>query len=227
MSWSAASIHVLDFEGSRHSGIVEFGVATLTNGKVIAARSRLCAPASPVPAAETAVHGIADADITDAAPFTLEHDFFAQLRLTGPLAAHHAPVERGLLRRIWPLPPASPDFAAVNPGAAPRLSDWGPWLDTRRIYERLYPGLPNYQLMDLVQTFALNDQLSNLASLHCPANRRRPHCALYDALAAALLLARLTTEPTIAAAPLSWLFEQSVTPDERDAFRQGGLALDN
>jgi len=227
MSWSATTIHVLDFEGSRRSGIVEYGVATLTRGEITAVHTRICAPAGPVPVAESALHGIADADLAGAAPFSAERDFFAQLRQSGPLAAHHAPVEKGLLRRTWPVPPASPDFTAANPAFAPRLTDWGPWLDTRRIYERLYPALPNYQLMDLIQSFALNERLSAAAANYCPANRRRPHCALFDALAAAFLLARLAEEPTLAAAPLAWLFEQSVSPDAGGALRQGGLALED
>jgi len=173
MSWAAASIHVLDFEGGRSSGIVEYGVATLSNGAITATYTRICAPAGPVTAAESALHGIAEADAARAAPFATERELFVALRQTGPFAAHHAPVERGLLRHTWPVPMASPDFSAPDPATAPRLADWGPWLDTRRIYERLYPGLPNYQLIDLIKTFALTDELASLAAARCAANRRQ------------------------------------------------------
>jgi DNA polymerase III epsilon subunit-like protein len=226
MSWSATAIHVLDFEGGRRSGIVEFGVATLLDGRITATHSRLCAPAGPVTPAESAVHGIAEADAARAEPFSAEQELFVNLRQTGPLAAHHAPVERNLLRHTWPVPPASPDFAASQPATAPRLAEWGPWLDTRRIYEHLYPGLPNYQLSELIKIFALTDELSALADAHCAPHRRRPHCALFDALAAALLLARLQREPAVAAAPLAWLFAQSISPEESRHLAQGQFPLE-
>jgi DNA polymerase III epsilon subunit-like protein len=226
MSWPATSIHVLDFEGGRRSGIVEFGVVTLLNGQFTATHSRLCAPAGPVTAAESALHGITEADATRAAPFSIEQELFFALRQTGPFAAHHAPVERGMLRHTWPVPPASPDFAAANPATAPRVADWGPWLDTRRIYERLYPGLSNYQLGDLIKTFALVGELSALAATYCAPNRRRPHCALFDALAAALLLVHLMREPATAPAPLAWLMAQSVSPEEGADFLQSQIPLE-
>ncbi len=139
MSWPAATIHVLDFEGGRRSGIVEYGVATLANGSIVAAHTRLCAPAGPVTAAESALHGITEIDAARAAPFSSERELFVGLRRSGRSPAHHASVEQSLLRHTWPVPTASPDFSARDPATAPRLSDWGPWLDTRRIYERLYP----------------------------------------------------------------------------------------
>ncbi len=225
MSWPSLPIHVLDFEGGRRSGVVEYGVATLHQGRIIATHTRLCAPAGPLAAAESAVHGLAEADIARAEPFAAEQALFARLRQTGLLAAHHAPIERALLRRTWPVPPAAPDFSAADPVAAPRLADWGPWLDTRRIYETLYPALASYQLMDLVQTFVLTGELAAAALRYCPNHRRRPHCALYDALAAALLLNRLAREPNVAGAPISWLLAQSVTPEAAQPFNQGEFPL--
>ncbi len=226
MSWPTATIHVLDFEGGRRSGIIEFGVATLVDGQITDTHSRLCAPAGPVTPAESALHGIAEADAARAAPFSMEYELFVALRQTGPFAAHHAPVERGLLRHTWPVPPASPDFAAAAPTTSPRLADWGPWLDTRRIYEHLYPSLYNYQLIELIQAFALADELTVLAARHCAPSRRRPHCALFDALAAALLLTHLAREPAVAAAPLGWLLAQSVSPTAGADLSQGQFLIE-
>ncbi len=224
MPSTAATIHVLDFEGSRHSGVVEYGVVTLVGGQVQAVHTRLCAAAGSLDPAEAAVHGLRDSDLAGAAPFSADLARFASLRQTGPLAAHHAPVERSLLRRTWPVPPASPDYSASDPAAARRVADWGPWIDTRRLYEQLQPGRSNYQLMELVRDFALSTELAALATLHCPPGRNRPHCALYDALAAGLLLVRL---PEYASASLPWLLAQSAPPTAADALRQGALDFDD
>jgi len=178
MTWPATPIHVLDFEGSRRSGVVEYGVATLADGKIIATHTRICAPSGPVAAAECAVHGITETDAARTEPFSAEQALFAGLRQSGLFAAHHAPIEQALLRRAWPVPPASPDFAALKPAAAPRLADWGPWLDTRRIYENLHPTLPGYQLMELIQIFALTSELTVLAVRRWrifPPERIHPH----------------------------------------------------
>jgi DNA polymerase-3 subunit epsilon len=226
MSWIAATIHMLDFEGGRRSGVLEYGVATLSGGVVAATHTRLCAPSGPVDPAEAAVHGLREADTKDAAPFATDHELFAALRQSGPLAAHHAPVERALLRRAWPVPSAAPDFSAPDPASARRVADWGPWIDTRRLYERLRPGQPGYQLMELVRAGMLENELAALAAAHCPPRRRRPHCALFDALAAALLLAALARLPGMETASLAWLLAQSAPPSEETAMRQGALELD-
>jgi len=223
MSWLAATIHVLDFEGGRRTGVIEYGVATLREGTVAAVQTRLCAAAAPLTLAETAVHGLREVDTAGALPFAADHALFSDLRQSGPLAAHHAPVERALLRRVWPVPPAAPDFSAPQFTTAPRVSDWGPWLDTRRLYERLYPSQPGYQLMELVRAFSLEDELAALAARHCPVTRRRPHCALFDALGAALLIARLAREPALTEVSLGWLLSESAPPTEDEARRQGEL----
>jgi DNA polymerase-3 subunit epsilon len=223
--WFAATLHVLDFEGGRRSGIIEYGAVTLARGVVSATHTRLCAPFGSIDPAESAVHGIREADTQNLPPFSADHSLFASLRRAGPLAAHHAPVERSLLRRVWPVPPAAPDFSAPEPDAAPRVSDWGPWIDTRRLYERLYPNRPNYQLMDLIRDFSLEDELRALAASHCPERRCRPHCALYDALAAAQLLVNLSRQQSLSTASLPWLLAQSAPPPQETAMRQGSFEL--
>ena len=58
----------------------------------------------------------------------------------------------------------------------------------------------------------------------CPPARRRYHAALYDALAGALLLARLAKEPALRDRPLAWILAHStLDPEKRDAINQGNL----
>jgi DNA polymerase-3 subunit epsilon len=173
-----------------------------------------------VRAEDAAVHGLHEADTAAQAPFAADWDYFAGLRERGPLAAHFAGVENALLKAVWPYPRSSPDFA--RPGA--RIAEWGPWIDTGRLYAQLYPRLPSSRLEELVAACGLQAPLDNLAAVHCPPARRRYHAALYDALAGALLLARLADDPTAAAQPTAWLLEMStLDPEKRDALRQRDL----
>src|SRR5262249_54908662 len=127
-------------------------------------------------------------------PFTSEWELFAGLRERGPLAAHYAGVENALLKSVWPYPRRSPDFARLGG----HVIDWGPWIDTARIYGQLYPALESGRLEALVAAGGLQGELDAQAARHCPADRRGYHAALYDALAGALLLAALARDPQIA-----------------------------
>ena len=216
----ATPIHVIDFEGSRQSGIVEYGVVTLHGAQIVAAHTRLCAPSGTISALERRQHGISAAAAAAAEGFEVEWARFAALRASGPLCAHNAAVEDGLLRCVWAYPRNSPDF--INAGQC--TASWGPWLDTLHLYRRIYPQLESHKLADLIHQFDLQASLDEQAQLYCPRQRQRYHCALYDALASALLLRRLYQEPELSALSLRWLFLQSCANEaERDSIGQQTL----
>jgi DNA polymerase-3 subunit epsilon len=220
MVWTEQLIHFVDFEGSIASGILEYGVVTLRGKEVVSTQTRLCRAMGRIRAEDAAIHGIDAAAVAQHAPFTEDFEAFAQWRETGPLAAHFANAENTLVKSAWPYPRTSPDFA--RPGQA--VTDWGPWIDTGRLYPQLYPSLASAKLADVVVVFGLQGQLDELAERHCPPDRRRYHAALYDALAGALLLTRLAAEPSLAGQSCAWLMEMStLDADKRAALRQGGL----
>lgn len=212
-------IHVLDFEGNRDCGIVEYGVATLEGGVVTAAHTRICRARSEIRVEDVRIHGITFKDTQAREPFEDERALFFSLRKAGLLAAHSAGVERGLLKAVWPFPSYSPDF--IRPGS--EVADWGPWVDTCVLYQNLYPDLPEHKLGSLVEAFGLGDELAELAETHCPGGRRKAHCALYDALAAALLLLRLDREPAFAQMTLPWLLQHASPRAVADASAQEEL----
>lgn len=205
MHWKDAHIYVIDFEGTRESGVVEYGVVTLHGGQIQKTLTRLCQPQGEIRNADYRQHRIRRQDAEGCAPFSDEWECFASMRKRGPLAAHNASVEHGLLRAQWPHPRESPDF--ISSGR--QVADWGPWLDTCALYQRVYPDLPTHKLSTLVVTFELSERLDKLAQTYCPPKRRRAHCALFDALASALLLMRLEEEEGFEAMTLSWLMAQS------------------
>lgn len=218
--WTEQLIHFVDFEGSVASGILEYGVVSLRGAEIVATDTRLCRATGRVRVEDVAVHGIDAATAAEHAPFADEFERFARLRESGPLAAHFANAENTLIKSVWPYPRTSPDFA--RPGAT--TAEWGAWIDTGRLYPQFYPALTSAKLADVVAAFGLQPKLDELAAAHCPAERRHYHCALYDALAGALLLARLAEEPALAKRSCAWLLEMSTLDGgKRDAFRQGEL----
>ena len=220
MHWAGTPIHFIDFEGNRTSGILEFGVVTLVGGGIATTRTRRCAPTGRVAPEDTAVHGLEAAALAGEAPFRDEWEYFATLRSTGPLAAHFASAENSLLKSVWPYPRQAPDFA--RPGRS--ASEWGPWIDTGRLYPQRVPGTASHQLAQLVAAHGLQAELDGLAARHCPADRRRYHAALYDALAGALLLLGLLQRSECVGATIPWLLQMStLDPEKRGEMQQGGL----
>ncbi|MDR0902381.1 MAG: 3'-5' exonuclease [Opitutaceae bacterium] len=223
MRWTDTPIHFIDFEGSLASGILEFGVATLHGGRVVGAHTRLCRATGRVRAEDAEVHGLSEERVAHCAPFSDEFARFTALREGGPLAAHYAHVENSLIKSVWPYPRVSPDFSRreKKPGA---VIDWGPWIDTGRLYAEIFPGLDSGKLSRLTDALGLQGELDALAREHCPPERARYHAALYDALAAALLLLALGRREEFAGMSVPWLLQTSTaSPAKRDALRQGEL----
>jgi DNA polymerase-3 subunit epsilon len=104
------------------------------------------------------------------------------------------------------------------------VGEWGPWIDSARIYAQLYPGLESGRLESLVGACAVQAELDRLAAAHCPAGRARYHAALYDALAGALLLASLARHPQAASMTLTQILALStLDPRRRDSIVQREL----
>lgn len=178
-------VFVIDFEGSLKCGVVEYGVVTLEHGEIVTTESGLCRPDEAQVPRDVLLHGLRDDVLKDQPSFSTLREQFVRYRRDGLLAAHHASVENAFLCRYWHTVPSG--IEATH--AYPSLGSWGPWVDSRILYHRLY-GLADNGLMSLVREFELGPELETQALRHCPAQRRKPHCALYDALASALLLLR-------------------------------------
>jgi DNA polymerase III epsilon subunit-like protein len=220
VSWLEQPIFFVDFEGSRISGVLEYGVVTLLGGEVVDATTRLCRAHGPIRAEDTAVHGLREQNLAAMRPFADEWELFASFRERGPLAAHYAGVENSLLKSVWPYPRNSPDFA--RPGE--RVIDWGPWIDTARIYAQLYRQLDSGSLASLVAAIGAEVELQSLASRYCPSDRCHYHAALYDALAGAVLLGGLARDPRLRPLTVMQVLALSTLDGEkRDALQQREL----
>lgn len=216
MKWTDVPVHVIDFEGSARAGILEFGVVTLRGGEISDAHTRVCRPAGAIGAAEARVHGLAAPQLASAEPFASEWARFAGLRETGVLAAHFSATENSLLRAAWPCPRVSPDF--LRPGH--HLAEWGPWIDTGRLAVEARRGDAGAGLADVVRALELEAALEQAAGTWCPATRGRFHCALFDALACALVLQALARDAVGEPWSLARVLAASTADAERRAERQ-------
>ena len=220
MSWMETPVHVIDFEGNRQSGILEYGVVTLLHGKIVSTSTRLCSPKGRISAVDANVHGIREGDVRGCEAFSVEWDFFAKLRESGVLAGHFAATENGLLKSVWPYPRTSPDFLFPSR----EIADWAPWIDTGYIFKEMGLAEESAKLEDLVVKMGLIDSLDDLAKEYCPKDRVGFHSALYDAMATALLLLLIGKNEEGEAVSLGWMIEMSTAdPEKKEERRQGRL----
>ena len=201
-------IHIIDFEGSFNSGVLEWGTVTVFDSEIVSAQTRLCGTEKLIELSEIEQHGLHPTLLESCSPFEEDFEVFARWRESGPLCAHNALVEDRFLKQTWPYVRQVPDFSAHSKRA---VATWGPWLDTLQIYRRLYPDLENYKLQALVRTFALEDALDQQAKQYCPKARMQYHSALFDALATALLLQRLFSAKDFPECSLFQLFTLSAS----------------
>ncbi|MDX2188194.1 MAG: 3'-5' exonuclease [Opitutaceae bacterium] len=220
MLWSSLPIRMIDFEGSHASGIVEFGVVTLLGGAIVAAQGRVCRARGRIRPEDAAIHGLDESLVAHAAPFEEEFPKFSAWRQEGPFAAHFANAENSLIKTVWPYHRDAPDFS--SPGR--RTADWGPWVDTGRIYPEVFGESGRGSLQELISRFGLQRELDDIARIHCSTTRRRYHAALYDALGAALLLLALGRREEFRAMTLPWLLQTSTAgAARRQALQQGEI----
>lgn len=204
--WKALPVYMMDFEGSSTSGVVEYGVVRLHGGRITGVETGLCRPKGRIPTRDREVHGLGEEAVRGTAPFSERYERFVSLRREGIFAAHNRHAENLFLKDTWAVPASVPDWG----GDGTAVNTWGPWLDTLSLYRALYPGLESYGLGELTARFQAEEGLREAVSVHCPPERSRPHCALYDALASSLLLLRLEEEESLRGRmSLSWLLRLS------------------
>lgn len=88
-----------------------------------------------------------------------------------PLVAHNIGTEKKFLRKMAPMHPL------------------GPWVDTLVLVRRAWPKAPSHKLEDLIAGLRLESRVRAC----CPHGEA--HDALYDAVACAVLLEYLLTQP--------------------------------
>jgi hypothetical protein len=173
-------MHVIDFEGNRAYGILEYGLVTLQNNAITDVISANCCKNLSQPVSHFTEHSRFHSNCIGV-NFEKHLPLFIQKRMTGFFCAHGNAVEDRLLRQYCPTPGTTITEWINN-------FSWGPWIDTHRLYRKYYPAAKHYKLAELVRYFNLEMQLENLAQGQSVGEKLTFHRAPYDALATALLL---------------------------------------
>ena len=174
-------IYAIDFEGSLQTGILEYGIVGFTPQKgIFFTETQLCKNKTDIPANESSCHGLYVENLKTCDEFSQHLDKFIRLRKTALFCAHNAAFENRLLSDYCPIVPE----AYAVPSA--HNQQWGPWLDTWFLY-RKYLKTQACTVEQLIHFCNLAEILSQLSGKFCPPHRKKFHCALFDALACALL----------------------------------------
>ena len=97
------------------------------------------------------------------------------------IISHNIQTEKNLLKKYLPFPTKINRFGKF---------EWGPWLDTKIVYNSLYPKLKNYELKNLKELFIKSESIL-ITKKYCKTQKTKQHHALFDAICAFLLFKRI------------------------------------
>ena len=200
-------IYAIDFEGSRQTGILEYGIVGLSAQQgIFSTESKLCKNKTYIPLTEMHCHGLSANHLLTKIDFSNYLNHFLQLRSKAFFCAHNAIFENTLLSDYCPITSNAYSLHKMQ------TQQWGPWIDTYILYKKFFKN-KSYSLNELIKNFQLGEILSTLGKKFCPHTRNNFHCALFDAIACALLLLNFIRNVKSNTITLTWLLEQS-TPTE-------------
>jgi hypothetical protein len=177
-------IHVIDFEGNRSYGILEYALVTLENNRVVDIFHGNCCGDDGFGVVRWGEHSRFRKKTTYPS-FCERLNLFKEKRRCGFFCAHNAIFEDRLLRRydFHPMEKnaAESSFSKVKENYhflaktlaerkiqainAPPIGEnisWGPWIDSHRIYRKYYPMGGSDGLEALIRHFQLEGKLEYL-----------------------------------------------------------------
>ena len=192
------SVYVIDFEGSLQTGILEYGIVEVssTNG-ILGADTQLCKNKTNISHLEQECHHLKSDNLSHCSYFEDHLELFIKARQNAFFCAHNAAFENTLLSAYAPI------LTTHH-----QSHTWEPWIDTYFLYKK-YLKISSCGLNDLIKIFDLGEVLEKISGKFCPPTRKNFHCALYDALACALLFLNFIRLPEIQSKSLTWLLQMS------------------
>ena len=99
MNWQKAKIGVIDFEGSKRTGIVEFGYVTINGSRIISTETSCCNPSEKLVAEEEKSFGLKQTELSTLTHFKRKRELFMHLHgSVDVFCAHHSAIEENFLK---------------------------------------------------------------------------------------------------------------------------------
>lgn len=210
-------VYAIDFEGSLQTGILEYGIVGFTPREgIFFTETQLCKNRTAIPTNESSCHGLCAENLELYEDFSRHLDTFLNLRQRAVFCAHNATFENRLLSNYCPIVPGAYTVPQIP------TCQWGPWLDTWFLY-RKYLKTQTCTVEQLIHFCNLSEILSQLSGKFCPPDRRKFHCALFDALACALLFMNFIRSEKASEKNLLWLLQQSSPKNLSEDLKQQKL----
>lgn len=219
--------YVIDFEGSVTAGVLEYGWVGLDSiHGIFSAETAFCKNRTDIPASESALHQIYAQQVSDCPDFMTVLPRLMDLRALYFFCAHQAAFENTLLQLYCPV-----ILKARSILDNPQPS-WSPWIDTCILYKKYFQKMcgkrssaceNSVTLQALIELCGLSKILQQVGDRFCPPARRHYHCALWDALACALLLLHFIRQEEIQTKTLTWLLQESSSLPKAQQLRQPPL----
>ena len=216
--------YAIDFEGSVTAGVLEYGWVGLDSIRgIFSAETAFCKNRTDIPASESALHQIYAEQVSNCPDFRTILPRLIDLRSRHFFCAHQASFENALLQMYCPVV-----LKARSIPENPQPS-WGPWIDTCVLYKKYFRKVhgkrpsscgPSGTLQTLIEFCGLSEILQQVGNRFCPPTRRQYHCALWDALACALLLLHFIRQEEIQTKTLAWLLQESSSLSKAQQLRQ-------
>jgi DNA polymerase III alpha subunit (gram-positive type) len=161
LAFDSSIIRVIDIEGSIESGVRQASYIDFKNFEIINSKEYL------------EVDGLFSTWLSSCTNCE-EVEYWA---------AHNCTVDKNIITKYAPYKNNLADqFAKM---------EWGPWIDTLKIYRVLYPNLRNYTLSYLKSVFGLEGSVKELSDTLCKRTAVKQHESMYDCIVTYLLLYRL------------------------------------
>jgi DNA polymerase III alpha subunit (gram-positive type) len=161
LAFDSSIIRVIDIEGSVESGVRQASYIDFKNFEIINSKEYL------------EVDGL----------FSTWLSNYTNCEVVKYWAAHNCMIDKNIITK----------YAPYKNNLAEKLTgvEWGPWIDTLKIYKALYPNLKNYTLSYLKSIFSLEGNVQELSRRLCKRTAVKQHESMYDCIVTYLLLHRL------------------------------------
>jgi len=163
MHWADTPIPFLDFEGNAASGIIDRRGGPCAQVRSRGDAQRLSGRGTAIAPRTRRCNGLTEGGCRRPAPSRHEWEYFAGLAGKAAAGGRISPTRRIPVEGAWAYPAQCTDCCRPGQNAA----EWGPWIDTGRLYQQSFPATGRRKRKKLVAARPYEAELETMAARHC------------------------------------------------------------